>query len=73
MHGLNINTKNIPLNYYKDKSFYVMRTDALDRLGTKLEKRFSKSEIHEMFSNAGLKDIKFSDQMPFWCALGFKN
>ena len=73
MHILKFNTENIPLNYYKDKSFYIMRTDALDRLGTKLEKRFSKLEIREMFSNAGLKDIKFSNQMPFWCVLGFKN
>ena len=30
-----------PLAYYRDKSFYVMRTDALDRFGTRLEHRFS--------------------------------
>ncbi len=69
---LKFNTSNIPLNYYCDKSFYVMRTDALDRLGTKLEKRFSKKEIYEMFVKVGLKDIKFSDKMPFWCVLGYK-
>ena len=30
----------IPLGQYHDKSFYVMRTDALDRFGTKFEKDF---------------------------------
>lgn len=31
-----------PLSYYRDKPFYVMRTDALDRFGTRLEQRFSR-------------------------------
>ena len=30
----------LPLSYYADKSFYVMRTDAYDRFCTRLEKRF---------------------------------
>ena len=30
---------------YADKSFYVMRTDAYDRFCTRLEKRFTRSEI----------------------------
>ena len=30
----------------KNKTFYFMRTDALDRFGTKLEKRFTKEEIN---------------------------
>lgn len=29
-----------PLAYYRDKPFYVLRTDALDRFGTRLEQRF---------------------------------
>ncbi len=70
--NLSINVTNFPLNYYKDKSFYVMRTDALDRLGTKLEKRFSKSQITEMFIHAGLDRIEFSSTPPFWCAIGFR-
>ena len=49
-----------------------MRTDALDRFGTKLEKRFSKKEIISMMEKSGLKDIKFSDQPPYHCAIGYK-
>lgn len=62
----------IPLSYYRNRNFYVMRTDALDRFGTKLEKRFSKKEISEMMENAGLENIIFSDHAPYWCAVGYK-
>ena len=30
-----------PLSFYRDRSFYMMRTDALDRFGTRLEQRFT--------------------------------
>jgi hypothetical protein len=49
-----------------------MKTDALDRFGTRLEKRFTKKEIEHMMQQAGLKNIKFSDHEPFWCACGIK-
>jgi ubiquinone/menaquinone biosynthesis C-methylase UbiE len=55
-----------PLRFYADRSFYVMRTDALDRFGTKLEKRFTKRQIAEMLGSAGLEDIHFSDSAPHW-------
>jgi SAM-dependent methyltransferase len=61
-----------PLSYYRDKSFYTMRTDALDRFGTRLEQRFTRSEIEMMMEQAGLTDICFSNRMPFWCAVGTK-
>jgi SAM-dependent methyltransferase len=61
-----------PLAYYRDKPFYVLRTDALDRLGTRLEQRFSRDEIRSMLVDAGFIDIRFSDRMPFWCAVGIK-
>ncbi len=60
----------IPLSYYADKSFFIMRNDALDRFGTPLEQRFSKSEIEYMMLKAGLGDIVFSDQAPFWHVVG---
>ncbi len=63
---------NWPLAYYKDKPFYVLRTDALDRFGTRLEQRFSREEISIMLENAGFKDIRFSDGPPYWCAVGMK-
>jgi hypothetical protein len=49
-----------------------MRTDALDRFGTRLERRFTKQQIKEMMTNAGLTDIRFSDAVPYWTAVGFK-
>ena len=67
-----INVSQYPLIYYADKPFYFMKNDALDRFGTKLEKRFSKKEILEIFQESGFVDIKFSDSAPYWCAYGIK-
>ena len=50
-----------------------MKTDALDRFGTKLEHRFTKNEILIMMKDCGLKNIKFSDCIPFWVAVGVKS
>ncbi len=69
---IGINVKNWPLNTYRDLSFYTMRTDALDRFGTRLEQRFSKKQINFMMLESGLIDIKFSNSEPYWCAVGFK-
>jgi len=68
--GLNVSA--FPLSIYRNKSLYTMRTDSLDRFGTRLEQRFTRKQIKEMMENAGLKDIEFSDEMPFWCAVGIK-
>ena len=62
----------LPLAYYADKSFYVMRTDAYDRFCTRLEKRFRQGEIAGMLMRAGFREIAFSDAPPFWCAVGLK-
>jgi SAM-dependent methyltransferase len=62
----------IPLSPYRWKSFYTMRTDALDRFGTRLEQRFSRAEIERMMTNAGLSGIRFSEREPFWVAVGRK-
>ena len=64
---------NWPLAYYRDKEFYVMRTDALDRFGTVLEHRFTQSQIQTMLETAGFKDVRFSDKQPFWCALAIRS
>ncbi len=63
----------IPLFYYANKSFYIMKNDALDRFGTPLEQRFTKSEIEKMMQNCGLEEIIFSAQTPYWHAIGKKN
>jgi ubiquinone/menaquinone biosynthesis C-methylase UbiE len=66
-----VNVDNFPLSQYRNNSFYVMRTDALDRFGTKLEQRFSKAEITAMMERCGLTDIVFSENS-FWTAVGIK-
>lgn len=63
----------LPLSFYKDSSFYTMRTDALDRFGTRLEQRFTRKEIEAMFHGAGCSDVRFSDREPFWCACAVRN
>jgi SAM-dependent methyltransferase len=67
-----VNVDGLPLSYYRDRSLYVMRTDARDRFGTSLEHRFTKAQIAEMMQRAGLERIVFSPDVPFWCAVGFK-
>jgi len=62
----------VPLSAYRGLSFYSMRTDSLDRFGTRLEQRFSKAEIAAMMAAAGLVDIKFNEQEPYWVAIGTK-
>ncbi|MFM7315433.1 MAG: SAM-dependent methyltransferase, partial [bacterium] len=69
---LGINPANIPLSYYRNRSFYTMRTDALDRFGTSLEKRYSRNQIQQMMELSGLENVIFREAEPFWCAVGFK-
>jgi ubiquinone/menaquinone biosynthesis C-methylase UbiE len=66
-----MNVGNLPLSQYRTNSFYTMRTDALDRFGTRLEKRFTREEIRQMMQRSGFEDITFSDTS-FWTAVGFK-
>jgi len=49
-----------------------MKTDALDRLGTKLEQRFTKNEIFQMMTEAVLVNVNFSNRKPYWCVIGYK-
>lgn len=61
-----------PLSYYRARAFYVMRTDALDRFGTRLEHRFTREEIRTMMTNCNLTDLVFSERAPYWCVVGIK-
>lgn len=67
---LGFNTDAFPLSAYKDSSFYTMRTDSLDRFGTRLEHRFSRVEIEALMQDAGLGEIRFHEGMPYWVAVG---
>jgi ubiquinone/menaquinone biosynthesis C-methylase UbiE len=69
---LGFNVASFPLSQYRNNSFYVMRNDALDRFGTRLEKRFSQEEIRAMMQRAGLESVTFSTTS-FWTAVGFKS
>lgn len=62
----------IPLEYYRNRKLYVMRTDAYDRFCTRLEHRFTRCQIKQMLTNAGFDEIRFSDTVPYWCAVGKK-
>jgi hypothetical protein len=64
------NVANLPLSAYRRLRFYTMRTDALDRFGTRLEQRFTRGEIERLMADAGLTDIRFSDDVPFWTVCG---
>jgi len=62
-----------PLAAYRQRSFYVMRTDALDRFGTRLEQRFTRDQIIAMMKRSGLRDIQFrGDGPPYWVAVGIR-
>lgn len=62
--------ESLPLSFYHNQTFFVVRNDALDRFGTSLEQRFSKEEITIMMKNAGLDSIKISENTPYWHAIG---
>jgi SAM-dependent methyltransferase len=68
LNSINLNTSNIPLHQYADLNFYMMKNDALDRFGTKLEKRYSKQEISKLLLDSGFDPTStiFSESEPFW-------
>lgn len=67
-----VNIDSFPLSHYRNHSFYTMRTDSRDRFGTPLEQRFTRAQISSMMEAAGLQQVRFSDNAPFWCAVGIK-
>ncbi len=70
--GAGISVDSMPLSGYRNQSLYVMRTDALDRFGTRLEKRFTQIQIQHMMEEAELKDVRFHTAPPYWVAVGIK-
>lgn len=72
MDRLGIRLHSFPLSAYRNRSFYSMRTDSLDRFGTRLERRFTKEQIEVMMERAGLENIQFRPDAPYWCAIGYK-
>jgi SAM-dependent methyltransferase len=62
----------VPLAFYRSRSLYVMRNDALDRFGTRLEKRYSRDEVIALLERAGLDEIVVSPGEPYWVAVGVR-
>lgn len=62
----------VPLSTYREASFYTMRTDALDRFGTRLEQRFTAAQVRAMMEAAGLERVEVSPDPPYWCAIGYR-
>jgi SAM-dependent methyltransferase len=69
---MSVNVDRWPLAFYRNQPFYVLRTDALDRFGTRLEQRFTRTEIVDMATRAGLVDVTFNETSPFWCFLAYR-
>jgi len=69
------NTANFPLHHYAKMPLVMMKNDSLDRFGTSLEQRFTKSQIVNMLkiANFDVDSLKFSDIEPFWTFTVKKN
>jgi SAM-dependent methyltransferase len=65
--GLNVD--GLPLSSYRTARLGNLRVAALDRLGTPVERRFSRAAISAMMERCGLTDIRI-DGPPYWIAIG---
>jgi len=72
LERIGLPVEGLPLSAYRCRSYYTMRTDALDRFGTKVEHRFTQREIRMMMEAAGLDQVSFSNEPPYWCAVGYR-
>jgi SAM-dependent methyltransferase len=72
LERLGFDVRSVPLSVYRHHSYYTIRTDALDRFGTRLERRFTAAQIRRMLESAGLERIRFSESEPFWCVVGYR-
>lgn len=69
LEKLKFNVQNIPLTAYRDRSFYTMRTDCLDRFGNHLEHRFTREQLGALLRQAGLTAIVIPTDEPYWRAV----
>lgn len=72
LESMGLPYQQVPLSAYARKPFYVLRTDALDRLGTPVEHRFTKEAVLGLMHNAGLTNVTVNSNPPYWCAVGRK-
>ena len=69
---LGVSVAHWPLASYRNRAFYSLRTDSLDRFATKLEHRFTRAEIVAMMAAAGLEGVRFNEAESFWTAVAFR-
>ena len=65
-------TQSLPISWYADKSFYVIRTAANDRFCMRLEERFTRMQSAQMRVLAAFEQICFSNLPPYGCAVGIR-
>jgi SAM-dependent methyltransferase len=68
-----LSAQSLPLSYYADKTFYVMRTDAYDRFYTRREKHFSRIKMGQMLKRAELRRRAVFRPSAVLCAVGVKS
>jgi SAM-dependent methyltransferase len=68
--GLKRLAHQFPLSHYRRYSFTFMAGDAFDRFATRIENRYSRSDISAWLARYG-REATFSDRTPFWVSLGF--
>jgi 2-polyprenyl-3-methyl-5-hydroxy-6-metoxy-1,4-benzoquinol methylase len=70
--GLHTMAASLPLSAYRQSSFESMRNDSLDRFGTRLERRFTRSEVVGLMTSAGLQKVRVAESLPFWHAVAYR-
>jgi len=72
LERLGFGVDGIPLCAYRDRSFYTMRTDCLDRFGNHLEHRFTRQQLFDLLKDCGLSDITIPEDEPYWRAIALR-
>jgi SAM-dependent methyltransferase len=60
----------VPLSFYRHKPLYIMRNDALDRFGTRIEHRYTRQQVRRLMENTGFCNVAINPDPPYWCAVG---
>ena len=56
----------------KDQKILDGFGDEWGRFRNRLEQRFTKKQIKIMMQDAGLAEISFSEENPYWVAVGYR-
>jgi SAM-dependent methyltransferase len=70
LERIGMDVHHVPLSFYRRTPLGHLKVSALDRFGTRLERRFSRVEIERMMARAELIDVRFQEHEPYWVALG---